>query len=78
MYQKNYKLKSLTTLIYFIVDGKIKIKGVDSKMKKITNELITKFKEYLIDEEKSAATLDKYIRDITVFMYWSNDKELCK
>ena len=47
-------------------------------MKKITNELITKFKEYLIDEEKSAATLDKYIRDITVFMNWSNDKELCK
>ena len=68
----------MTTLIYFIVDGKIKSKGVDSKMKKITNELITKFKEYLIDEEKSAATLDKYIRDITVFMNWSNDKELCK
>ncbi len=47
-------------------------------MRKITNILIQKFKEYLIDEEKSAATLDKYIRDITVFMRWSNDKELCK
>ena len=47
-------------------------------MRKITNELIQKFKEYLIDEEKSAATLDKYIRDIAVFMQWSNDKELCK
>ena len=46
-------------------------------MRKITNELITKFKEYLIDEEKSAATLDKYIRDITVFMHWSNNQELC-
>ena len=68
----------MTTLIYFIVDGKIKIKGVDSKMRKITNELITKFKEYLIDEEKSAATLDKYIRDITVFMQWAKDKMLCK
>ena len=68
----------MTTLIYFILGGKIKIKGVDSKMRKITNELITKFKEYLIDEEKSVATLDKYIRDITVFMHWSSDKELCK
>ena len=47
-------------------------------MRKITNELITKFKEYLIDEEKSAATLDKYIRDITVFIQWSNNRELCK
>ena len=47
-------------------------------MRKITNELIQKFKAYLIDEEKSAATLDKYIRDITVFMHWSSDKELCK
>jgi len=47
-------------------------------MRKITNELITKFKEYLIDEEKSAATLDKYIRDITVFKEWCKDTELCK
>ena len=68
----------MTTLIYFIIGGKIKIKGVDLKMRKITNELITKFKEYLIDEEKSVATLDKYIRDITVFMEWSNNQELCK
>ena len=68
----------MTTLIYFIVSGKIKSKGVDLKMRKITNELITKFKEYLIDEEKSLATLDKYIRDITVFMEWSNNQELCK
>ena len=68
----------MTTLKYFIVGGKIKFEGVDSKMRKITNELIQKFKEYLIDEEKSAATLDKYIRDITVFMVWSNSQELCK
>ncbi len=37
-------------------------------MRKITNELIRKFKEYLINEETSSSTLDKYIRDITVFM----------
>ena len=47
-------------------------------MKKITNELIQKFKEYLIDEEKSVATLDKYIRDVNTFMAWCENKELCK
>ena len=47
-------------------------------MRKITNELIQKFKEYLIDEEKSSSTLDKYIRDITVFMEWCKETELNK
>ena len=47
-------------------------------MKKITNELIQKFKEYLIDEEKSSSTLEKYIRDITVFMEWCKETELSK
>jgi site-specific recombinase XerD len=47
-------------------------------MRKITNELIQKFKEYLIDEEKSTSTLDKYIRDITVFMEWCKETELSK
>lgn len=39
-------------------------------MKKITKKLIDKFRLYLIAEEKSVATLDKYIRDITMFMDW--------
>lgn len=47
-------------------------------MRKITNELIQKFKENLIDEEKSTSTLDKYIRDITVFMEWCKKTELSK
>ena len=47
-------------------------------MRKITNELIQKFKEYLIDEEKSSSTLEKYIRDITVFMDWCKESELNK
>ena len=41
-------------------------------MKKITNELIQKFKTYLINEEKSSATLEKYIRDVIAFMHWLN------
>ena len=47
-------------------------------MRKITNELIQKFKAYLIDEEKSSSTLEKYIRDITVFMGWCKETELSK
>lgn len=47
-------------------------------MKKITNELIQKFKTYLINEEKSSATLDKYIRDVIAFMQWLNDRAVEK
>ena len=44
-------------------------------MREITNELILKFKSYLIEEEKSKATLEKYIRDIETFYAWIGDKE---
>lgn len=47
-------------------------------MKKITNELIKKFRRYLIEEEKAAATVEKYIRDINVFADWLGEKELDK
>lgn len=39
-------------------------------MKKITEKLINNFETYLFDEEKSKATLDKYIRDIRAFLLW--------
>ena len=47
-------------------------------MKKITDKLIQNFRKYLIDEEKSAATLEKYIRDITAFRVWLGSEQLCK
>ena len=47
-------------------------------MKKITDKIIKKFKEYLIDEEKSKATIEKYIRDLTVFVCWLGGAELNK
>ena len=47
-------------------------------MKKITDKIIKKFKEYLIDEEKSKATIEKYIRDLTVFVFWLGGAELNK
>lgn len=44
----------------------------------ITRELIEKFKHYLIEEEKSSATLEKYMRDVTVFFAWLAGCELDK
>ena len=47
-------------------------------MRKITNELIMSFKNYLIEEEKSENTIEKYIRDITFFMAWLCGQEVTK
>lgn len=47
-------------------------------MKIITNELILNFKNYLIEEEKSENTVDKYIRDISFFMAWLCGQEVSK
>ena len=47
-------------------------------MRKITNELILSFKNYLIEEEKSENTIEKYIRDITFFMAWLCSQEVTK
>ena len=47
-------------------------------MMKITANLIQKYKEYLIEEEKSKSTIEKYIRDITAFVEWKEDRELSK
>ena len=49
-----------------------------SYYEKITKELIKNFRRYLIEEEKAAATVEKYIRDINVFADWLGDKELDK
>lgn len=47
-------------------------------MKKITANLIGIYKSYLIGEEKSTATIEKYIRDITAFMLWLGERSLDK
>lgn len=47
-------------------------------MKHITIRMISKFKNYLIEEEKSSATIEKYIRDITVFQKWLNGRSVEK
>lgn len=47
-------------------------------MKKITNSAIQSFKTHLTNEEKAAATVEKYIRDLTAFAAWLRGGELCK
>ena len=47
-------------------------------MRKITEKLVKTFKNYLVNEEKSAATLEKYIRDIKAFVCWLGSRELTK
>ena len=46
--------------------------------KKITSNLIKDFENYLIDEEKASATLEKYVRDIKAFYSWISESEIDK
>lgn len=47
-------------------------------MRKITEKTISDFKEYLLVEEKSEATIDKYIRDIKAFCAFIKGREFDK
>ena len=42
----------------------------------ISNEKISQFYDYLISEEKSAKTVEKYMRDINEFAKWLETREL--
>jgi len=47
-------------------------------MKLITQKLIEEFKNFLISDEKSDATVDKYIRDIRAFAEWQSERNVDK
>ena len=47
-------------------------------MRKFTSETIKSFKEYLINEEKANATINKYLHDVSEFQIWLGEQELCK
>ena len=47
-------------------------------MKRITTEMTLKFKAYLINEEKSTATVSKYLHDVAVFAAWAGERGLEK
>ena len=45
---------------------------------KITTNKILQYREYLINEEKSKVTVEKYIRDIQTFSQWLDNRDLTK
>ncbi len=45
---------------------------------KLTDSIINAFKEYLIDNDKSVYTVDKYIRDVMKFEEFAGDCEIVK
>lgn len=47
-------------------------------MKIITKEIIAEYKKYLINEEKSYATIEKYSHDVNAFYIWNGNKEVEK
>lgn len=47
-------------------------------MVKITGKTIDNFKEHLINEEKSKATTEKYVHDVSAFAAWLGTAALCK
>ena len=44
----------------------------------LTREIISGFKEHLILEERSVATVEKYIRDVKIFSEYINGNEITK
>ena len=45
---------------------------------RLTNEIIKKFKEYLINNDKSSYTIEKYIRDVFKFKDFLSRDEITK
>lgn len=45
---------------------------------KLTNEMIQDYKNYLITEEKSEVTIEKYIRDINALQQWLDGRDITK
>ena len=48
------------------------------KKRKITLSVLNSFREYLIENEKSKATLEKYMRDVRLFTKYAEDRPLDK
>ena len=48
------------------------------KLRSITGEDLNSYRNHLVNEEKSAATLEKYLRDVTEFSVWLSGKAIEK
>ena len=60
------------------LSGRIRKRGQIYMKHIITEQLINEFKKYLEYEEKSAATIEKYIRDIKKLMDFAGGREITK
>lgn len=49
-----------------------------STMSQMLNTSFVEFEQYLKQEEKSEATLEKYLRDVRCFFVFLRDREICK
>ena len=47
-------------------------------MNTIGIEKIEGYKQYLAEEEKAKATIEKYLRDVMAFCRWTDGREVCK
>ena len=54
------------------------VKQKGSKMRETTQDPMELFRKHLINEEKSQATIEKYLHDVTRFHLWLGKRELCK
>lgn len=48
------------------------------KYKKITPQTLDRFTKHLREEEKSRATVEKYLRDVRHFLSFTEDREITK
>ena len=46
--------------------------------RQITDEKIDSYREYLCQEEKAAATVKKYVREVGIFAKWLSGREVTK
>lgn len=60
------------------LSGRIRKRGQIHMKHIITEQLINQFREYLKYEEKSNATIEKYIRDIKKLMDFAGGREITK
>ena len=56
------------------------VKQEESQMeqRKITEEMLRSYHQYLLREEKSTATVEKYLRDVRAFAFYAGESEITK
>ena len=67
------------TAVFILGCGKIKGKNKRSKkMRKLTEKHLSDFRAYLVEEEKSKSTVDKYLRDLKAFYAFFGNRRIEK